>query len=284
MSTNDSNYMTGESEYVLGTGDEEIARLGLQHRVWRGRALDAWTRAGFTIGQTIIDVGCGPGYASLDLAEIVGPSGQIVAVDASKRFLDAFDRARRGRGLEQVSLHLVDLNDSPMPRVSADGAWVRWVFSFVRNPRLVLERLTQSLKPSGVIVVHEYLHYATWRLEPRSAELEQFVSEVMKSWRAEGGEPDIASSLVTWLQELGFRIETLRPILDVVEPSSFVWQWPKAFVEAGARRLVDLGRLRSEQAVALMRAFAAAEANPHARMITPAVLEIIARRNPALRP
>ena len=68
--------MADEKDYVLGTHDEEIARLGLQHRVWRPRVLDAWRRAGFTLGQTILDVGCGPGHATLDLAEIVGPRGR----------------------------------------------------------------------------------------------------------------------------------------------------------------------------------------------------------------
>src|SRR6266513_624084 len=53
-----------ERDYVLGTHDDEVARLGLQHRVWRPRALDAWRRAQFTRGQTILDIGCGPGYAS----------------------------------------------------------------------------------------------------------------------------------------------------------------------------------------------------------------------------
>ena len=78
-----------ERDYVLGTEDDEVARLGLQHRVWRPRMLDAWARAGINVGQTVLDVGCGPGYATVDLAEIVGPSGKIVAVERSQRFLDA---------------------------------------------------------------------------------------------------------------------------------------------------------------------------------------------------
>jgi hypothetical protein len=46
-----------DGDYVLGTRDEEVERLGLQHRVWRPRMLDGWRRAGFTVGQTILDVG-----------------------------------------------------------------------------------------------------------------------------------------------------------------------------------------------------------------------------------
>src|SRR4051812_47686652 len=93
-----------ERDYVLGTHDEEIERLGLQHNVWRPRALAAWQRAGFTTGQTLIDVGCGPGYATLDLAELVGRDGHVIAVDRSRRFLDAFETRRRSRAVDHVTV------------------------------------------------------------------------------------------------------------------------------------------------------------------------------------
>ena len=70
-----------ERDYVLGTHDEEIERLGIQHSVWRPRAVAAWRRAGFKPGDTLIDVGSGPGYATLDLAELTGENGRVIAVD-----------------------------------------------------------------------------------------------------------------------------------------------------------------------------------------------------------
>ena len=89
--------MSTERDYVLGTHDEEIERLGLQHRVWQPRVSDAWRRAGFTTGQTLLDLGCGPGYATLDLAGIVGPAGRVIGIDRSRRFLGA--GAARARAL-----------------------------------------------------------------------------------------------------------------------------------------------------------------------------------------
>jgi len=94
-----------ERDYVLGTHDEEIVRLGIQHRVWRPRSLDAWRRAGFTVGQTIVDVGCGPGYATLDLADIVGASGKVIAIDRSRRFLDVVESTRDRLGLDNVETY-----------------------------------------------------------------------------------------------------------------------------------------------------------------------------------
>ncbi len=265
-----------DRDYVFGTNDEEIARLGLQHRVWRPRASDAWRRAGFTAGQTLLDVGCGPGLATIDLAEIVGPGGRIVAVDRSRRFLDALEAAARGRGLNNITTHEVDLDEGSLPSVAADGAWVRWVFAFVRTPRDLLVRIAAALKPGGVLVVHEYFHYATWRFAPRSLAQEEFVGVVMEAWRADGGEPDVGHDLPVWLGEIGFDIRSLVPIVDVIRPSDYAWQWPKSFVDVGVRRLVDLGRLSAEKAAAVSRAFAALEAEPHTLMITPAVMEIVA--------
>lgn len=108
--------------------------------------------------------------------------------------------------------------------------------------------------------------------------MEEFVSVVMESWRASGGEPDIGLDLPHWFEELGFEIKALRPIIDIIPASNFVWQWPKAFLHVGLRRLVDLGHLTSDRALAISQAFTASEGVPHTLMITPAVLEVIAVR------
>jgi len=274
-----------QNEYVLGTHDEEIVRLGLQHRVWRPRVLDAWQRAGFSRGQTILDIGCGPGYAALDLAGIVGPSGTVVAIDKSARFIGALGTAQKERNLTNIQRHQSDFNQPGFPLVKADAAWARWVFAFVRHPKDLLERVAGALKPGGVFVLHEYLDYSTWRQAPRLPELEEYVAAVIKSWRDEGGEPDIALQLPSWLSELGFELLSLKPLIDVVPPTNPVWEWLEAFVRVGLPRLVEIGRMTSLRAQEITVAFDARKADPGILMVSPAVLEIIAlRRDPGLFP
>lgn len=270
--------MASAKDYVLGTHDDEIERLGLQHRVWRERALEAWRSAGIGPGQTVLDVGCGPGYASLDLADLVGPSGHVVAIDKSERFLRALETTCRERRIDNITAHPADLDAGEFPEVIADRAWCRWVFAFVKNPRAVLARMAAALRPEGVIVLHEYFDYATWRAAPQCSELEEFVSAVMASWRDNGGEPDIALSLPRWLEELGFKVRGARPIVDIVQHDHPKWTWLATFVEVGRGRLVDLGYLSPSRAESIWRAFTALQATPGARMITPAVLEIVAAR------
>src|SRR5687767_6429029 len=115
-----------EQDYVLGTHDAELARLGLQHSVWRDRVLDCWQRAGITQGQTVIDVGCGPGYASLDLADIVGERGSIVGLERSERFLAAARQRAAARNLANLEVKQVDLVIDAWGISGADAAWCRW--------------------------------------------------------------------------------------------------------------------------------------------------------------
>jgi SAM-dependent methyltransferase len=270
--------MASGKDYVLGTHDDEIERLGLQHRVWQPRVCDAWLSAGIGPGQTVLDVGCGPGYASLDLAELVGPSGRVVAFDKSDRFLRALAAICRERGIGNITAHWVDLDTGELPEVIADGAWCRWVLTFVKNPRAVLAKIAAALAPEGVIVLHEYFDYSTWRGAPRCPELEEFVSAVMASWRDNGGEPDIALSLPQWLEELGFELLRTRPVIDVVQPEQRSWSWLTSFVKVGRRRLVDLGYLSPSRSESIWQSFLAFQATPGARMITPGVLELVAAR------
>ena len=100
----------------------------------------------------------------------------------------------------------------------------------------------------------------------------------MKSWRADGGEPDIALELAIWLGELRFEIKAMRPIVDVVPPTNFVWQWLKTFIHVNRQRLTKLGHLTAEQSAGIAEALEEVERTPHALMVSPAVLEIIAVR------
>src|ERR1700681_3423862 len=116
-----------ERDYVLGTHDEELARLGLQHRVWRSVVLDCWQKAGITVGKRVLDLGAGPGYATVDLAEIVGPSGSVVALERSNKFAAAMQNTVRGRGLTNVKIHELDLVSDDLPNGPFDFSWCRWV-------------------------------------------------------------------------------------------------------------------------------------------------------------
>ncbi|MCH2659093.1 methyltransferase domain-containing protein [bacterium] len=79
-----------DHDYLLGDDHDEMHRLQMQHQTWQPETVDLWDRAGFRAGQTIVDVGCGPGLTTLELAERVGPQGRVLC------FLDDLQTALKG--------------------------------------------------------------------------------------------------------------------------------------------------------------------------------------------
>jgi SAM-dependent methyltransferase len=267
-----------DRDYVLGTHEEELARLGLQHRVWRPVVLDCWQRAGITVDKRVLDVGAGPGYATIDLAEIVGPTGEIVALERSENFIRAMEQSCRARSLSNVKILQLDLMTDELPQGNYNFSWCRWVMSFVSDPALLIKKLGNVMPKGSAVIFHEYGQYETWHFFPRLPNQERFREHVIATWRESGGEPDGAVALATLLPANGFSIRGTRPHIFCVRPNDYMWQWPATFIEIYLPRLIEMGRINQEFADQVRDDLAKAEKDPNAFMITPLVLEIIAQK------
>jgi SAM-dependent methyltransferase len=270
--------METERDYVLGTHDEEIVRLGLQHRVWRPAVLDCWQRAGITVGKRVLDVGAGPGYATVDLAEIVGPTGEVVALERSSKFVRAMKEAIRVRSLANVRVHEIDLMTDDLPKGDFDFAWCRWVLSFVSDPSLLIKKLAGVMAKGSLSIFHEYGQYETWRFFPPMPNHLLFRQHVIETWRESGGEPDGARPLPALLSANSFVIRSARPHISCLRPTDYMWQWPATFIDVYLPRLREMGQIDEEFAERVRTEFSDAEKNPNALMITPLVMEIIAEK------
>jgi ubiquinone/menaquinone biosynthesis C-methylase UbiE len=270
--------MSEERSYVIGTHDAEIERLGVQHRVWRASVLDFWRHAGLTEGMTVIDAGAGPGHATMDLAEIVGPHGKVVAIERSRRFVDALERRASARGLSNVRTIEADVLDLDWSALDADRLWCRWVLAFVRDPRKAVHGMAQAIRPGGALMLHEYYDYAAWRLAPHSKTFEDYVAKIIASWRATGGEPDIALALPTLLAEAGLVVESVRPQVFAARMNDFASRWPMGFAREFLPTLTESGHITPREAAAIAADLARAEADPNALVVTPGALQIVARK------
>ncbi len=266
-------------DYVLGSHGTELDRLGVQHTLWRDLMLDGWRRAGLGPGTRVVDVGAGPGFATADLSTIVGATGAVTAVDRSSTFLATL-QARFAEPMSNVTIHEVDLMREaiPCPNGNHDAAWCRWVAMFVPDPALLLERIDHALKPGGVVILHEYCRYETLSMLPRRSEIDSFTALASKSFRAAGGEPDIAGVLLATLVRRGFEVCEVRPIARGARFGDPLWQWPAGFVRTYAPRLVELGFADAAWCAGVLHALEAAEQDGVSLFLTPMVLEIIARK------
>ena len=162
--------------------------------------------------------------------------------------------------------------------VGYDAAWCRWVASFVSSPRKLIDNIAGALRPGGLAIFHEYSDYETFRFMPIKPALEEFSVEVMASWRASGGEPNVARQLPELLAQAGLRVVEMIPRVRTVSPRDYTWQWPKSFIEINVARLQELGRVTPDWAADVLREFREADADANSWFTTPMFLEIVARK------
>ena len=265
-----------EREYVLGTHDEEVDRLGLQHRAWRAQAYALWDHAGFGPGQTIVDVGSGPGFASLDLAHIVGPAGRILALDQSRRFLDHLAATRTAAGLDWIEVIESDVEAPSIPPGTAHGAFCRWVLSFVLDAEKVVAGVSEALRPGGVFALQEYIYYRGAHIVPPDPICETFFNAVDRSWRRMGSDPDAVGRLPELLDRHGLTVTTLRPLNRLARPGTMLWEWPTAFFRNFLPILEQQGEITTAERVTFQKLWAARSADPNAFFLTPPMVEIVA--------
>ena len=272
--------MTGQSDrdYVLGTHTQELERLGLQHRVWRPVVLGCWRKAGITIGSRVIDAGAGPGYATVDLAEIVGCTGKVVAVERSANYVAAIKDACQRRSLTNVQVHEADLTTDNLPAGPYDFSWCRWVLCFISDPELVVKKIANVVRKGGTAIFHEYGHYKTWQFVPPRPCIEEFRNHVIATWRESGGEPDTGLQLPDWLGRHGFTVRSITPHIFCIRPDDYFWRWPAEFIEVYLPRLQELGRIDDSFAQKVRAELADAEKAENSFMLTPLVLEVIAEK------
>lgn len=271
----DSPIPQDPQDYVLGTDEAELHRLGLQHRLWSAQAFDAWERAAFRLGQHLLDVGCGPGHATFDLAQLVGPAGRVVAVDASERFIRHLAAQSAARGLHHVDPRVADVQNLDLPPDSLDGAFTRWVLCFVPDPEAVVRSVARALRPKAAFVVHDYVNYHQMLLAPRSDAFHTAVRAVDRAWRASGGDPDVAQRLPGIFDRCGLRVADVRPLTRVARPHTPLWQWPTTFFSIFLPKLVESGVLTAAEKAAFDRDWADRSRDPNAYFVTPPMLEII---------
>lgn len=113
-------------------------------------------RLGLSKGDSIADIGCGPGFFTIPAAEIVGESGVVLAADIQGEMLSAVRSRAAEHGLTNV--HVVKTSDKgiPIPDGSCDVVLLAFVLDEVEQRSSFLHRAARLLKPRGRLAVLEW--------------------------------------------------------------------------------------------------------------------------------
>jgi ubiquinone/menaquinone biosynthesis C-methylase UbiE len=111
------------------------------------------TRLGIRAGQTVLDLGCGPGFWTLPLAEIVGAEGAVWALDVSQEMLDALAERKPPA---QVHLLRSELPYIDLPDRAVDWIWGAFVLHEVEPLEDMTAELRRVLRPGGHLAVLDW--------------------------------------------------------------------------------------------------------------------------------
>ncbi len=153
-------------------------------------------------GQRLLDVGCGPGTITLDLAERVAP-GPVVGFDASPEVLaGAAGRAPRTGG-SRAAFCAGDAYALPFGDAAFDVVHAHQVLQHLGRPVEALVEMGRVLRPGGVLAVRDS-DYAAFAWAPADPWLDRWLDLYHRVTAANGGEADAGRHLLAWVRAAGF--------------------------------------------------------------------------------
>lgn len=269
---------TDEQPYILGTDQLELDRLRTQHQVWLGRMLSFCELAKLQAGHTVLDLGCGPGYTSMDLARIVGPSGRIIARDQSRPFLSHLEQETRRLGLQNIEVSHGPAESLDLPDNTLDAVYTRWLLCWLDDPGSVVQRLARALKPGGAVLMQEYLDWASMSIIPDSVIFNRMVDACMNGWRESNITINITREIPNIARACGLSIEHFQPQERIGRVGSLEWQWMDGFYASYLPRLVQRGLFDAADHEAFKQEWQQRAADGDSFVCTPMMADVILRK------
>jgi ubiquinone/menaquinone biosynthesis C-methylase UbiE len=225
----------------------------------------AYVAEHFRPGASVLDVGCGPGSITIDIAARVAP-GRVLGIDSSAEVIDGAralaGRAGAGNATFAVGgIYALDAADD-----SFDVVHAHQVLQHLGDPVAALREMLRVCRPDGVVAARD-ADYAAMTWYPADPRLDRWLEICRAVFRGNGAEPDAARHLLAWAHAAG--------AADVV-PSASVWcyatpeqrnwwggLWADRIVESSiAQQAVDGGFSHTEELVEISAAWRQWAAHP----------------------
>jgi ubiquinone/menaquinone biosynthesis C-methylase UbiE len=151
--------------------------------------------------MTLLDVGCGPGSITLDLARVVD-AGRVVGIDVSPWLIGQAVAA--ARGVVNARFACASVLALPFPDGRFDAVLAHALLEHLPEPAAALRELHRVLRPGGVLGVRDADHGGIL-LAPLTPELADSLALWERLWRANRGDPHLGRTHRRLLREAGFR-------------------------------------------------------------------------------
>jgi SAM-dependent methyltransferase len=267
-------------EYRFGYKHEELERLRYQHYVWTKENQRFLSRAGFRKGTTLVDLGCGPGYTTFDLAQIVGSEGKVIAVDRDgERSLPLLNGQAKALGLLNIETRATNLETFDLQEGSVDGVYGRWVLMYLpeKTVKSLIRRIAKWLRPGGVCALIEFCNYRHIHIHPKSNYLHEIAEALIQAVTGERScNPEIGNDLPGLLHSAGLDVE-INVSTKAVRATTQEWLWPDALFRNHLPALVEEGLLTHSVFEAFFAEWEKRSKDPGAIFFGSPMMEVVGR-------
>ena len=179
--------------YVILGGKEGYEHLLLLSRDRWPDTAALFERAGLAPGMRCVDLGCGGGEVTMEIARLVAPGGSATGVDMDQIKLDLARQAAAARGLGNVEFRALNVRDWDEPG-GYDVAYCRFLLQHLSEPVDLLRRMWAAVRPGGVLIVEDADH-GGWCCHPANEGFDFFVRTFCRVLQRRGGDPGMGRKL-----------------------------------------------------------------------------------------
>jgi ubiquinone/menaquinone biosynthesis C-methylase UbiE len=210
------------TDYVIRGGEEGKNRLRIISRALWPATFSLLNSAGIKPGMACLDVGCGGGDVTLKMARLVGSSGRAMGIDMDEVKMQLAQQEAEREAITNVEFLGLGI-DGLDHQAEYDLVYARLLLTHLRDPVDALQRMVNTTKPGGVVVVEDMDHSGIF-CYPMCPALDQHISLYNQITRLKGADPEIGPRL----PELFHQVSLQELHLSHVQP---------AFIEGEAKRI-----------------------------------------------
>ena len=190
------------THYVIRGGLEGRNRLRVLSRVMWPSTLNLLQRAGIRGGMRCLDIGCGGGDVSRELAKLVGPGGSVVGMDIDEVKIGIAREETAALGIANLEFRACNLCETE-PQPEFDFVYARFLLTHLTDPDAMLAKIRSALLPGGALVVAD-IDFRGYFSYPESPALARYVALYTEAVKRRGGDANIGPRLPGMLAASGF--------------------------------------------------------------------------------